>query len=354
MNIEELGYNSTLEEFRKANGLDTFEVGRIIAEHKERYVVKSGDEDFDAELIGNLRYTAESRYDFPAVGDWVAYTKYDEGKALVHTVYPRKSVIVRKAVGKIGQVQIIASNVDFGLIVQSVDRDFNLNRLERYLTICNSANIEPIIVLSKIDLIDALELSSLKKEIIHRIHDIEVITTSSESVGYEGLRAKIEPSKTYALLGSSGVGKSTIINHLSGKSIMKTGEISSSHQKGRHVTSHRELIVLEQGGILIDNPGMREIGITDVKGGLEKTFESLLEYVKLCKFNDCTHTQEFGCAILDALRKGDIAEAIYNNFMKMEREKHHFESDLQERKRKDKALGKLIKEVKAHRKHRKY
>jgi len=354
MTLKDLGYNSTLEKYRSEQSLGSFEIGRVILEHKERYVVKTPENEFDAELIGNLRFNAESRHDFPAVGDWVAFSEYDEGKALIHAVYPRNSIIERKAVGKSGQVQIIATNVDYGLIVQAVDRDFNLNRLERYLTICNASNVEPVIVLSKIDLINEPELEDIIAQVNQRNKDVAVIAVSSETKGYGELEKVIEKGRTYCLLGSSGVGKSTLLNSLSGELQMKTGEISSSVNKGKHITSHRELFVLDSGGILIDNPGMREVGIADTTSGLETTFESILEYAKDCRFKDCTHVHEKGCAVLAAVDSGEIEEGSYANFLKMEKEKMHFESDAIERKKKDKDLGKMIKNVKKQRKSDKY
>ena len=354
MNFQDLGYNDTLEKYRNEENLASFEVGRVISEHKERYVVRTPTHEFDAELIGNLRFTAESRHDFPAVGDWVAFSEYDEGKALIHAIYPRNSIIERKAVGQSGQVQIIASNIDCGLIVQAVDRDFNLNRLERYLTICNASNIEPLIVLSKTDLISESELESITDQISRRVKDVPIIPVSLQNQGYHQLELVIQKGLSYCLLGSSGVGKSTIINSLSGKLQMKTGEISSSVNKGKHITSHRELVVLNSGGILIDNPGMREVGITDTGNGLEITFETILGYAQDCKFKDCTHIHEEGCAVLAALEQGKIDQDAYSNFQKIEKEKMHFESDSLARKKKDKDLGKLIKNVKKQRKNNKY
>jgi ribosome biogenesis GTPase len=354
MTIEDLGYNETLQAFRTEQNLDSFEVGRVILEHKERYVVKTQEEEFEAELIGNLRFSAESRYDFPAVGDWVAFSEYDEGKALIHKVYPRHSIIERKAVGKSGQIQIIATNIDFGLIVQAVDRDFNLNRLERYLTICNASKVTPLIVLSKIDLINELELDAIKNQIHQRISDIPIITVSNQTTGYAELETLIKKGKTYCLLGSSGVGKSTLLNNLSGKEQMKTGEISSSVNKGKHITSHRELIVLDSGGILVDNPGMREVGIADTTTGLEMTFETIMEFSQNCRFKDCSHIHEKGCAVIEAVENGEIDEGAYTNFQKMEKEKMHFESDALERKKKDKDLGKMIKNFQKQRKKSKY
>lgn len=354
MKLEDLGYNNSFGDYRIDQNLSEFEIGRVILEHKERYVVKTPDHEFEAELMGNIRFTAESRYDFPAVGDWVAFSEYDEGKALIHAIYPRHSILERKAVGKSGQVQIIATNIDCALIVQAVDRDFNVNRLERYLTICHSSNVEPLIVLSKIDLIDDLELEAIKDQIEQRVKDIPVIAISSIQAVYAQLEELIKPGKTYCLLGSSGVGKSTLLNALSGREQMKTGEISSSVNKGKHVTSHRELIVLESGGVIIDNPGMREVGIADTSEGLEMTFETILEYAEDCRYKDCTHMHEKDCAILAAVDSGEIDADSYTNYCKMEKEKMHFESNAQERKKKDKDFGKMVKNVKMQRKNSKF
>ena len=316
MTLEDLGYNIDLENYRKGQNLDSFGVGRVISEHKERYIVKTVEDEYDAEVIGNLRFSARNRTDFPAVGDWVAITEYDEDKALIHSVFPRKTIIERQAVGKQGEKQIIATNIDYAFIVQAVDRDFNINRIERYLTICNSSKVKPIIILNKIDLINDSELSKLIATIQERIKQVPVIPISNESQkGIERLKKNIGKGKTYCLLGSSGVGKSTLLNNLSGKQLMKTNEISTSTNKGRHVTSHRELLVLENGGILIDNPGMREVGIADSKDGLEITFNTIVELSQNCKFKDCTHIHENGCAILEAVEKGEIDKDSYQNYL---------------------------------------
>ena len=347
MTLEELGYTRELDQYRTDNGLDAIDVGRVISEHKERYVVKTGDKEYDAEIIGNLRFSAESRTDFPAVGDWVAISEYDDDKALIHAVYRRKTTIARQAVGKQGEKQIIAANIDYAFIVQAVDRDFNINRIERYLTICHTSRVTPIIILNKIDLISKASLSSLISAVQKRIRQVPIYAISNASQkGLEVLKECIEKGKTYCLLGSSGVGKSSLLNSLSGKELMKTNTISTSSNKGRHITTHRELIVLENGGIIIDNPGMREVGIADSTEGLEITFEKILELSKSCKFKDCTHTTEIDCSILDAVESGEIDQASYENYLKMEREKAHFESTVAEKRKKDKQFGKMIKKYK--------
>lgn len=347
MEYKDLGYNAFFEESRKKLGFDAFDFGRIISEHKERYIVKTDTNEFEAEIVGNLRFTAKSRSYFPAVGDWVAISEYDENKVLIHGVFSRKTSIERQAVGKLGEKQIIATNIDYAFIVQAVDRDFNVNRIERYLTICNASKVQPIIVFNKIDLISDARLKDILNTVQERIKQIPTLAISNQTQnGYEQLLKYISKGKTYCLLGSSGVGKSTLLNNISGKEQMKTNTISSSTNKGRHVTSHRELIVLENGGILIDNPGMREVGIADANKGLEVTFDAIVKLSQDCKFKDCTHTHETGCAVLQAIEKGEVDRDSYENYLKMEKEKSHFESTLLEKKKKDKDLGKMIKNMK--------
>jgi ribosome biogenesis GTPase / thiamine phosphate phosphatase len=347
MRLEDLGYNKNLEKLRIDNNLNSFEIGRVIAEHKERYIIKTENGEYEAEITGKLRFTAKNREDFPAVGDWVSLTTYDSDFAIIHEILPRFSIIKRKAVGQFGEIQIIATNIDYAFVIQAVDRDFNINRLERYLTICNSSKVSPVIVLSKIDLINEHQISEIMQNIKVRIKNVPVIAISNESRdGYDNITASIRKGKTYCMLGSSGVGKSTLLNNLSGKTLMRTDTISQSTNKGRHITSHRELIILENGGILIDNPGMKEVGIADTEGGLEITFNMIISLSQNCKFEDCTHTSETGCSVLEAVEKGDLDKALYENYLKMEREKTYFESTVAERRKKEKEFGKFVKNFK--------
>jgi len=347
MKLDDLGYNDKIEKSRIENNLEDFDIGRVISEHKERYIVKTEKGEFEAEITGNLRFSAKGREDFPAVGDWVALTMYDSGFSIIHEILPRFSIISRQSVSQFGEVQIIATNIDYAFLIQAVDRDFNINRLERYLTICYSSDVSPIIVLSKTDLIDEQRINGILNDIKLRIKNVPVIAISNETQnGYEAIKKTIEKGKTYCMLGSSGVGKSTLLNNLSGRTIMRTDTISQSTNKGRHVTSHRELIILENGGILVDNPGMREVGIADTTSGLEITFDKIVSLSQNCKFKDCTHTRETGCSILEAVEKGDIDKNSYENYLKLEREKAHFELTVVEKRKKDKELGKIIKNYK--------
>jgi ribosome biogenesis GTPase len=347
MKSEEFGYNDKLEKLRIENNLKEFEIGRVVSEHKERYIVKTEKGEFEAEITGNMRFTAKGREDFPAVGDWVALTIYDSDFSIIYKILPRFSIISRQAVGQFGEIQIIAANIDYAFLVQAVDRDFNINRIERYLTICNSSKVSPIIVLTKTDLINQQKVTEIIDNINQRIKNIPIIAISNETHdGYENLKKIIEKRKTYCMLGSSGVGKSTLLNNLSGRRIMRTDEISKSTNKGRHITSHRELIVLDDGGILVDNPGMKEVGIADSTSGLEITFDKIVSLSRNCRFKDCTHTNEIGCSVIEAVENGEIDKAFYQNYLKMEREKEHFESTVAERRKKDKYFGKMMKNYK--------
>ena len=347
MELQKLGFNITLQKYVTGNKYNSFSIGRIILEHKERYRVITEKGEFDAEITGNMRFSANSRKDFPAVGDWVAIIIYETELCIIHSILPRTSIISRKAVGHKSETQIIATNIDYAFIVQSVDRDFNINRIERYLTICNVSKIKPVILLTKTDLANEETLNEIVISLKKRIEEIPVICISSiTGNGYSDLVQFIQPTKTYCLLGSSGVGKSTLVNTLTGKNTMKTGNISNNTKKGKHVTTHRELIILENGGILIDNPGMREVGIADSGKGLELTFDRIISFSKHCKYSDCTHTHEKGCAVINAVADGEIEETSYLNYLKMEKEKSHFESSAAEKRKKDKDFGKMFKNYK--------
>ena len=355
MTLKNLGYTQDLEKYRIDNKLDLFKVGRISLEHKDSYVIITATNELDAELIGNLRYNANSRKELPVVGDWVAISIYDDNKALIHAVYPRQSLLERQKVNTVSLTQIIASNIDYGFIVQSVINDFNFNRLERYVTICNTAKVQPIIVLSKIDLISKSTLENLLVELINRVKGIKVFTLSNISgSGLKELQAALETEKTYCLLGSSGVGKSSLLNSLSGKDIMDTTTINNKTNRGKHKTTHRELIVLQNGSIIIDNPGMREIGISKDLNGIEITFDAVYRIAAKCKFKNCTHNKEKGCAVLQAVKNNEINESAFANFKKIEKENAFFELSGLEKKKKDKDIGRMIKSIKKQRKFDKF
>ena len=347
MNLFELGYNEKVKAGGRQGVPDNLVHGRVIAEHKERYIVGTASGEYEAEITGNMRFSAGSREDYPAVGDWVNLMIYDDHSAIIHSILPRYSLLKRLAVGKKGDIQVIAANIDYAFIMQAVDRDYNPNRMERYLTLCNASGVKPLILLSKIDLISENRLHEMVLHLKERIPEVPVLKVSNESkAGYAELNKHIIKGRTYCLLGSSGVGKSTLLNNLARKDMMRTGSLSSSTNKGKHITSHRELIILPDGGILIDNPGMREVGIADEENGLERTFGLIEDLSKDCKYADCRHTHEKGCAVIAAVEKGEIERASYENYLKLEREKAHYGSTAAEKKKKDKTFGKLMKNYK--------
>lgn len=346
MTKERYGYDARVDRDWKSLGREDCEPARVIAEHKERYVV-AGDGEWDAEITGHLRFTARGREDFPAVGDWVAIQRYDQDAAIIHAVLPRRSTIARRAVGQTGERQIIATNIDVALLVQAVDRDLNPNRVERYLTLCHDSRVRPLLILTKIDLLDPARLDAILQEFAHRRPELPVIPLSNlTGQGHDALLPHLAPGLTYCMLGSSGVGKSTLLNVLTGQALMRTEAISDSTGKGRHVTTHRELVVLDNGSLFMDNPGMREVGIADSGEGLETTFDGILALATSCRFSDCTHTTESGCAVLAAIEQGDLDPAIYDNYRKLDRERAFFETSVEERKRREREFGRLLKDYK--------
>ena len=344
MNLLDLGFNNELSAYLKEKQLSDFSIGRVTQEHRERYVVSDGENDYAAEITGNLRFSANSRADFPAVGDWVAMTTYDSDQAIIHNIFPRKSVLERQAVGKFGEIQIISTNIDVAFIIQAINNNFSINRLERYLTICYSANIEPVLVISKVDLSTEKDIQEAISTLEKRDKKVKYILLSNMTLtGLDQILDFIQKGKTYCVVGSSGVGKSTLINNLLKKNVLKTQQISLSTNKGRHTTDHRELFVLENGGIIIDTPGMKELGITDNTEGIKTTFQEIVNIAINCKFSDCKHINETGCAVIDALNNGTIDRDSYDNYQKIQKEQQRFQTSVSEKRKKDKAFGKMIK-----------
>jgi len=347
MTLTDLGLTDEITDYIKSNNLSGFEIGRVTQEHRERYIVSTGENEYDAEITGNLRFASVSRADFPAVGDWVAMSVYDQDQAIIHKILPRKSILERQTVGKFGEKQIISTNIDVAFIIQSINNNFNINRLERYLTICYSADIEPLLVISKIDLATEDDINLAGRLLEKRDRKVKHILLSN--LTYQGLDQVldiIQKGKTYCVVGSSGVGKSTLINNLLKKNVLKTGQISQSTNKGRHISDHRELFVLENGGIIIDTPGMKELGMTDNTDGINTTFQDIYELSLKCRFTDCKHIDESGCTVIEALNKGEIDKDSLDNFIKIQNEQLRFQTTIVEKHKKDKAFGKMMKNYK--------
>ena len=344
--LKDIGYSDFFEYNRKSTADNNLTPARIIAEHKELYILRNESSEFSAKITGKLMFTASSREDYPAVGDWVLIIVLDKKQAIIREILPRKTVLIRKAVGK-SDSQIIASNIDTAFIIQSPDRDYNLNRFERYLSLAKSGNIKPVIVLNKTDLISESDLEKKLAEIKARFKNTDIYTTSTiTGKGIADFKKNIKQGITYCFIGSSGVGKSSIINMLVGENLIKTGEISSYTNRGKHITAHRELFILENGGLLIDNPGMREIGLLDSEVGIKNVFSEIHGLSKKCKFSNCTHINEPKCAVLAAINSGTLDKNKYENYIKLLKENEYNTMTKLEKREKDRKFGKFIKTAK--------
>ena len=353
MNIYDLGYSDFFSD--KINEkIESLSVGRIIRVNKENYDISDGEKEYFGKPTGNMIYSSSSPEDYPTVGDFVLFQNFEnESLAIIHKVLSRKSLLKRKAPGKKIEYQLIGANIDYGIIMQGLDNDFNLKRLERYVVMLKGFKVEPIIIFNKTDLIKVEELDNYKTEIEYRYPGITILFISNFSKeDIEDILSLLKPGNTYCLIGSSGVGKSTLINNLIGEEVLTTQDVRQSDDKGRHTTTNRQLIILENGAMIIDNPGMRELANISVSDGIENTFDEISTLADKCKFRDCTHTVEKGCAVLDALEQGNIEQSRYDNFIKLRKESDYYERSYLEKRRRDKEFGKMVKSIMKNKKNK--
>jgi ribosome biogenesis GTPase len=324
-------------------------IARVTAVDRGRYLIRDEHGETPAELTGKFLYTTGSATDLPCVGDWVCVRYLDSrSHAIIHRVLPRRSLLRRKTAGRDIEFQMIAANIDVAFVIQSCQFDFNVRRLERYLVIVREGHIEPVLILTKTDLVSAEKLDELIDRIRGAGIDAKIVALSNVTgAGIDRVRELVLPGKTCCLLGSSGVGKTTLINRLAGGSGLETREVSHTGE-GRHTTTRRQLIVLEHGGLLIDMPGMRELGMLGVGAGIDETFSDIGELARNCRFNDCSHASEPGCAVRAAIERHELNEEHLQNYVKLARESAFHDSSYVERRKKDRAFGRFVHSVMKH------
>jgi ribosome biogenesis GTPase / thiamine phosphate phosphatase len=319
--LDALGWTPALEDQFAPYAADGLEPARVAVEHRGAYLLYTARGEQSAELAGRLRHAVESRGELPAVGDWVAASPSEP--ALVHAVLPRRTKFSRMAATDHGQTieQVVAANVDVVFLVAGLDGDLNVRRLERYLALGWESGAEPVVVLTKADLCADADSATLEVESVAvgvPVHAVSNLTGD----GVEELRGYFAPGRTVAALGSSGVGKSSLVNRLADEELMATGEVRADG-RGRHTTTNRQLLLLPGGGLFLDTPGMRELRLWESEEGLAQTFDDVAAAAALCRFADCSHEREPGCGVQAALADGTLADERYASWKKLQAELMH-------------------------------
>ena len=339
--LEHLGWDP----FFRKSGSELIQEGmsfaRITAVSKNKFSVSDGLHEMLAEPTGKFLFASDEAVDLPTVGDWVLIQAMNDfNGALIHAVLPRKTVLKRKEPGKRINFQLIAANIDYGLVVQSAEH-VNLNLLDRYFVMLNESGIKPIVIISKTDLVTEDQLASIEDRLLG-INNRILFTSSQSEEGTVALKNILFPGKTYCLLGQSGVGKSSLLNRLLATPQLEVGEIREKDGRGRHTTVRRQLVRLETGSLFIDTPGIRELGNFDVQTGMDQTFEAFASLSSRCRFSDCSHTHEEGCAVIAALDDGEIDEDRYQNYLKLKKETEFYDLSHHDKRKRDKAFGKMV------------
>ena len=338
------GWNKELFQQKQESHYKEFIHGRVMITHKTCYEIVSESGYHICELTGNMLYGRDPS-EYPCTGDWVIIQPIDTEKGIILDMLPRKKTLYRLKSGSVSERQTIASHIDKAFIVQSLDSSFNVRRIERFILQLLPEKIQPVLIFTKTDLV--LDTEEVEKAIIHLSHKIPVLYTgikSPESI--DKLRDFIHIGETVVFIGMSGVGKSTLINTLCGQQVLQTGAISDSTGKGKHTSTRREMVLMPNSGVLIDTPGVKLFGITNDNTDNLSEILDISDFEGKCRFKDCRHINEKGCAIIEAVKTGEIDSGVYENYLKLRREAWHYTASVYEKRKKEKSLSKLIKEVK--------
>lgn len=331
MNLKALGWNSQLSRALAEQSQPQWIPGRVVSEHRGVCILVTEQGELPASVAGRMEHLAESAAELPKIGDWVAVAPQPgENKGVIHWVLPRKSYLGRKVPGRVTTQQILATNVDLACIVQALDNTFRIRRLERFLTLAHEGGIRPVILLNKLDLCP--DPAPLIEAAQKAAPGVTLVQTSAETRrGIKALSQLIRPAETVVFLGSSGVGKSSLINRLCGEEYQSTIEVRESDSKGRHTTTSRELIPLPGGGLVIDTPGLRELQLWVHEEALEEAFPEITRLAEGCRFRDCCHENEPGCAVRVALEAKSLPKDRYDSFQKLRKEQVTWVTNTQER-----------------------